>query len=490
MPSLKSNIFFNYINTFVNLIFPIVVFPFVARVLTPQGIGQYNYIYAIITYCVMVASLGIPLYAVKKTAQHKDDKKSLDKNSSEIFLINIITVVAVSVFYIITVSFLIESPAEKILYLVFGCNIYFSFMNVEWYFQGKENFKFIAIRNVIIKSLSVLLIFLLIRSSNDVIIYIIITVLSTVGYSITNFIRFLRNVKFKVEKTFFKNHLSPILFVFILNISTSIYSNLDTVMIGLINDNFAVGQYTSAIKIVKLVIGIIISVNTVLLPRLSYYFKNQEDKKAEEVIKKTAEILYLLCIPSIVGLIILAEPITSLFSGSMYLPSVLSMQILTPIIFCIAATNLIGIQIFYVRNKIWMTIVSTIVGAVINFTLNMILIPLYSFNGAAIATTIAEASVLVVQVILGHKLIKAVFPSWQTIKVLVSAAMMGLTLQLSWSLPLHSYLLLFVNIFIGIFVYIFGLLISKHELLDRVLNPFSNQRVGLNSQSMRIKKNK
>lgn len=424
----------------------------------------------------MFASLGIPLYGIREVAKIRDNREKLEKTTSEIFLLNTITTVIVILLYFISLD-LGYLGKEKSLLEIMSLNIFLTFLGVEWFYQGIEEYRYITIRSIIFRVLSLILIFILVKSKNDYVIYAGITILSTVGSNILNFIKLRSFTKLSFKNLNIKRHLKPILTIFSMNIAISIYTNLDNVMLGYKSTEVSVGLYSSGIKLVKLVLGIVTSLGAVMLPRISNYIHNGMENELKNLLDKAFKFIILLSLPCFLGLYLTSEEIILIFSGEGFKNAIPTMQYLTPIIIFIALSNFIGIQILYPRGEEKKVLISVIVGAIVNFSLNWILIPRYAQNGAAISTTIAEGLVLLIQIILGYKYLKFIKFNFEFFKVVIATIFMGITIIIfSKYYADNIYLSLLFKILIGGGSYLIALIVLKDKFIYEIFNKILKRR--------------
>ena len=424
----------------------------------------------------MFASLGIPLYGIREVAKIRDNREKLEKTTSEIFLLNTITTVIVILLYFNSLD-LGYLGKEKSLLEIMSLNIFLTFLGVEWFYQGIEEYRYITIRSIIFRVLSLILIFILVKSKNDYVIYAGITILSTVGSNILNFIKLRSFTKLSFKNLNIKRHLKPILTIFSMNIAISIYTNLDNVMLGYKSTEVSVGLYSSGIKLVKLVLGIVTSLGAVMLPRISNYIHNGMENELKNLLDKAFKFIILLSLPCFLGLYLTSEEIILIFSGEGFKNAIPTMQYLTPIIIFIALSNFIGIQILYPRGEEKKVLISVIVGAIVNFSLNWILIPRYAQNGAAISTTIAEGLVLLIQIILGYKYLKFIKFNFEFFKVVIATIFMGITIIIfSKYYADNIYLSLLFKILIGGGSYLIALIVLKDKFIYEIFNKILKRR--------------
>jgi O-antigen/teichoic acid export membrane protein len=454
-----------------NIIFPIITFPYVARILAPEGIGKVNFSLSVIQYFVLIAQFGIPMYAIRICAKNRYDREKLTKTVQEILLINILMIIFSYILFIIIVN--LSEPLHKYKTLLFisSIKIFSTSIGVEWFYQAIEDYKYITKRSFIIKIISMVLIFVLINQEKDYLIYALITSFSiSIGY-FYNFIHMNKYVDiFKIYRNYnFKQHLKPILVLFAMSISVSIYLNLDKVMLGIITNDSAVGLYTAANKMIKVILALVTSLGAVLLPRMSYYIELGKKSQINTLIRKSLDFILMISIPATVGIFMLSEQIIIIFSGNMYVNAIPTMKILSPVILAIGLSNLIGVQILISHGKERVTLLSTIIGAVINFSLNLLLIPLLKQNGAAIGTLVAEISVTIVQLIFAYSYIKGNI-AWKNIFTYsVGGILIILTVIIIETCVTGILLSTIISIILSSTVYFIFLYYLNNELIKEVI---------------------
>lgn len=408
--SIKKNAVYSSIRAIMTLVFPLITFPYASRILMPEGIGRVNFANSIVSYFTMLAGLGIGAYATRGAARVRQDKIQLSKFVKEVFFINLVsTFIAYSLFFI-ALFFVPKFSEYRSLLLVCSTTIIFTTVGVDWLYSALEEFRYITIRSIFFQCVSLIFLFVFVHTKEDYLKYAFFGIISSVGSNICNFMYARKFVNFNIkEKLEFKPHLKPIFTFFGMSLITSVYTMLDSTMLGFLSGDVEVGYYSAATKLNKMVLGILTAVTSVLLPRLSLYAEKKDESSFELLVEKAMCVITLLGLPCTVGLILLAKPLVLLFSGNEYLPAVLSMQVISPIILIISIASLTGTQILPAVNKEKIALISYCLGAATNVTINYLLIPKYGALGAAIGTVGAETAVTVFQIIiLGKAILKRI----------------------------------------------------------------------------------
>ncbi|WP_104368700.1 flippase [Prevotella sp. MGM1] len=472
MNSIKKNYIFNLLNTVTSLLFPLVTFPYASRIMLADGIGQVNFFQSIINYIVLLSSIGIPLYAIRESASVRNDKKELSRVCLEIVILHTsltaLGYLAVGIICMTVAKVTVDIP----LFLLLSTTIFFNAIGCNWLFQGVEDFKYITIRGIVVRLLAILLLFVFVRTRDDLMWYAGFTVLGTVGGNVFNLWRMRRYIKPRLHRLGELRplrHLVPSLRIFVLNLIISIYVNLDMVMLGFMKDSTAVGYYTAASKITTVLMGVVSSLGTVMLPRLSNLIHEGRMEEFNRLSRKAIDFVFTFSTPLFIGLIVLAPSLIHLFCGQSYEPAIRTLMIISPVMLIIGLSNVMGIQVLYPQRKENLVIYSTAVGAVINFSLNCLLIPKYAQDGAAIATVVAETGVTLTMSIIGAKYIPfRLFNRQNLIVILASIVMMIPCIIVRNYIVSDTFLLLLIPI-IGCIIYVSIIyILGQNSIVDEV----------------------
>lgn len=425
--SIKTSFAYNMINVVTRMLFPLITFPYASRILLADGIGLVDFYNSIIQYVVLISSLGIPLYAVRETAKIRNDATELSRTSLEIVILHT-GLTILGYLAVFTLCFTVDRIAENvILFLLLSVSIIFNTIGCNWLFQGVEDFKYITIRGLIVKACSIAGLYLCVKTREDLLWYALLMVLSSVGGNIFNLIRLRLYVKpsfHKIKDLRPLRHLKPCLKIFALNLIISIYCYLDVTMLGFLTDTAQVGYYVAAHKIEVILQNIVTALGTVMLPRFSNLVAENKIEEFKRLSQKSIDFVYALSLPMLLGIIVIAPAVISLFCGDSYFSSIKTLQILAPLTLIIGLSNVLGIQILYPQGKESLVMIGTSAGAIINFSLNWVLIPTYGSDGAAISTLFAELGVTVVMAIVGRKYLSFRFFTTQGLISFISALIM------------------------------------------------------------------
>ena len=461
--SVKANYLFNLINSASQLLFPLITFPYASRIMMADGIGQVNFFQSIISYISLFTCLGIPMYAIREVAKVRDNPEKMTRITVEILLLHafltLLGYMAVAVICLTVTKVQTDIP----LFLLLSATIFFTAIGCEWFYQGIEDFKYVAIRGLLVKLLSVVLLFLFVKTKEDILWYGAYTVLGVLGGNIFNFIRlrkYLHRDVIDFRALHPLRHLKPALHVFALNVVISIYLQLNNVLLGFMKDAEAVGYFTAATKIMMITMSISSSLGAVIMPRTSNLIAEGRMDEFRILIQKSYDFVLALAMPLTVGLIFTSPSIILLLSGEGFAPAVLTSQIVASNILMVGLSGVMGIQVLYPLGKINIVILCTLIGAAVNVFFNVLLIPRYGHNGTAVAYMLAEVAVTVSMFLIGRKYIPIQFLKKQHLHYVGGGIVMGGVLYFISLLGLSIISTLITMICVGIMVYIIVLLLS------------------------------
>jgi len=477
--SIKKNAFYNVLINIASVIFPLITAPYVSRVLEPDGIGLNNFANTYAGYFALVALLGIPTYGVREVSKLRDNKEALTRLVSQLMSIAAITTFIVSVLYIITIALVGKLSDNYIVFLLAGFVIYLAPFKINWYYQGIEAFGFITIVTLVIRFISLCCLFIFVHEKNDLIIYIILNVTGGVLADIWNYTKLLRiGIKPRFTLKGLKQHINPLLVLFASSIAVSIYTVLDTIMLGFIKDYEQVGYYTNAMHMSKLILFAVTSLSIVAIPRVSLYMKNSEYSKINALMNKSFSVVSFLAFPVAIGLMCVTPVFVPLFFGEKFLGAVIPLIILSMLIIVIGLNNLTGVQILIGMGYDRLFLYSVLVGTITNFVMNCILIPIWGAVGASIASVIAEFLILLVTVYFVYRRTPIRIEKWKEMIKALFGALTFVPILLLLRNFLEGWILVFTFVLTGVIVYVLteailrndSLLFFKELLLSRIIN--------------------
>ena len=299
--SLKRNFIMNAILTMSQFIFPLITFPYVSRILLPEGTGKVSFATSIISYFAIFAQLGIPTYGIRACAKVRDNKEELSRTVQELFIINLIMSGIAYVALLGAIAVIPRLHQEKELILIVSLTILFNAIGMEWLYKALEQYTYITIRSIIFKFIALLAMFALIHQQSDYVIYGGISIFASSASNIFNFLHAHKYISLKPLGQYnFQRHLKAVVIFFAMSCATTIYTHLDTVMLGFMTSDVEVGYYNAAVKIKTILVSIVTSLGVVLLPRASYYVEHKMMKEFYHITQKAIKFVLLVATPMMV----------------------------------------------------------------------------------------------------------------------------------------------------------------------------------------------
>lgn len=462
--SLKKNALISLLKASMNIIFPILSFPYASRVLLPDGIGRVNFANSIVEYFIMFAILGINLYAAREAARVRDNAEKLNKLSREILSINMIST-AISYAVLFSAVFLIPKFHDyRVLLIICSAKVLFTAPGMEWLYNAEEEYGYVTIRQTIFQVISLIALFTLVKSKDDYLIYAGIGVFANVGANIFNLLyskKFI-NIFAKTEIDL-KKHIKPVMTFFGISIAGKINTALDAVMLGFLLTDASVGFYSAAIKISRLVKEMITSAICSFMPRSSYLLEQNKMDEYKTIVTKVCNATYFFSVPAAAGLMFLSRPLILLFSGEAYLPAVPSMQVISISIIGMCSTSFLNQLIITPQRKERFSLIAQIISAVSNIVLNAVFIVRMEVFGAALATTIVEFILPFVLFIPSLSYLRSFENLIGILQALLGSVVMYVVLRITCSSIENAFVQIVLSVFIGSLVYALCMLVIRNK---------------------------
>ena len=462
------NYLYNVTYQILNFIMPIITAPYLSRTLGADNLGIYGYTYSIAYWFILFGTMGISLYGSKEIAKVADNREALSKKFSEIFCLQFFcSLVSMIIFYIIFSIFHFE---YKIVFLIQGILILASALDINWVYVGLEDFKKTTLRGIVSKVLLIIGLFVLIKSDADLYTYTILLAFVNIFNSIFIWKGISKILDFKIPK--FQRllpHFKENFILFIPQISASVYSIFDQTMIGLLySDVSEVAFYNQAHRITNMLLYLVTTIGTVMLPNI---IKKREDKeKVNAVTNTTFKIALFLSIPMAIGFSCVAPFLISWFLAPEFYKVASIIAFLSPIIVFISLSNVFGVQYLIVFDETKKFTISVTIGCVINLILNALLIGQLGAYGAAIASCATELGVLLIQFCFVRKKFnfEGVISSFT--KYLFAAGVMGVIVYYIGTILGNQLLTNIVQVLVGVIVYLGILFLFKDETEKFLIN--------------------
>lgn len=423
---LFKNFLYNVLYQVLIMILPLITAPYIARVLGAEKIGIYSYTYSIAYYFVLFGQLGLNVYGNRTIATVRDNKEELSKTFWSIYLFQFIISFIACICYIFYVMTL-KNTEYKFFSILQFIYVVSCVWDINWFYFGIEKFKLTVTRNTIIKIMTVILILLMVKSREDLWIYIIIMSVGTLIGQLILWTQLPKYIKFtKCTLSDCKEHIKPVVVLFLPTIATSLYRVMDKIMLGSNTEMSQLGYYENSEKFISISMGVINALGTVMIPQMSNLVSNGNIKKVKDYINKSMEGIFILAVPIAFGLAGIANILSVVFYGKEFGACGNIISILAISIIFSAWANVIRTQYLVPNKRDKEYIISMFTGAITNLIINIILIPKIGAIGAAIGTVIAELSVAVMHSIYA----KRELPLLKYLKMVAPYFIIGLTMYI------------------------------------------------------------
>lgn len=420
--SLGFNTLLNGIRSVLNIIFPLITFPYVSRILSVKGMGIYNFSNTYISYFSLLAGLGIATYAVREGSKYRDDKQKIGVFSSQIFTINMVSAVVAYILLLFSLVIFKNLSNYVSCILIFSLQILFTTLGTEWIYTIYEDFSYITVRSIIFQFISIILLFMFVKRPNDYLIYAGITVIANVGSNIFNFFHAKSIISIKlIRQPRWNLHLKPIILIFASSVATTVYVSSDTTILGILKGDYAVGIYSVAVKIYTIIAGLVNGLLTATIPRLSMLLGKKRIKEYNEVLSKVINTISILVLPAAVGVIMLSKEVVLIIAGKKYLASIFSLQIIVITLIFSIFSVIFTYCVLIPAKKEKLVLYNAIIAGVVNVLLNFIFIPLWSYDGASATTVISEIIIVILDAWVARDIIRKIIFSKEFMKNIISS---------------------------------------------------------------------
>lgn len=394
--SITKNYIYNMVYQVLILILPLVTTPYLSRVLGAEGIGIYSYTYSIVTYFILFGSLGVALYGQREIAYAQENVEARKKIFLEIIIFRFVVISIASIIYFLL---FMKGEQYQIYYRILFLELIAAAFDISWFFQGMEEFKRTVTRNVLVRICSVTLVFLLVKTKEDLAKFTLIYSLADLIGNLSLWLylpRYLRGVK--VKNINILQHIPQITLLFIPQIANQIYKILDTTMIGkIVEDKAELGFYEQGQKVIRLLLTIVTSLGVVMIPRMASTFATGDKEKVNNYMKMSFKFTFFLAFPIMFGIVSISKEFVPIFFGEGYEKVALLINIISPIILLMGIANVLGTQYMIPTKKQKEYTISILIGIIFNFVLNYFLIIKFAAIGASIATVLSQLIVDIIQ---------------------------------------------------------------------------------------------
>lgn len=470
---LKKNILYSSVLTTANYVFPLLVYPYVSRVLGVTNIGICNFVDSIIHYFILFSMMGVTIMGTREIAASRANSDSLDSKFSSIIALNGITTLIALIILIIATLSVPQLWENRHMMVYGGVKLISNFLLIEWFYKGMEDFKYITMRTIAVKCLFVLSVFIFVKDIDDYPAYYLLTCLMVTGNAVINFIHARKYARFKSSLISFKSVSKPFFTLGSYMLITSMCTTFNVAYLGFVTDETQVGYYTTATKLYSILLALFTGVTSVIMPRMSALLANNRIDEFKNLMQKSTDLLFSFSIPVIVFTTLFATEIVLLISGPGYEGAVTPMRIVMPLMLIIGYEQIIVVQGLMPLRKDKIVMINSSIGASVSLTLNMILVSRLQSVGSSIVWVCTETVILIVSQIALTKIINVSFPLKHLMKnILCYVPLAAILLFISiYSDMLFWTKLILAGTLTAIYVITVQVLILKNPLLLKYINP-------------------
>lgn len=394
-PSIKVNMALNVLLTLSSIVFPLISMPYVTRALGPGSIGRVYFATSVIAMFSMFAELGIPVYGIRACARVRDDRAALTVTAHEILIINLASCTAVYIVFALSLALVPKLAQDRGMLVIMSSGMLLNALGAEWLYKALEKYSYITFRTIAFKAVALAAMIALVRQKDDYVIYGCLTIFAAAASNLLNLCCMRRCIDMRPRGGYSPlRHLRPMLIIFMLQVATAVYTNMDVLFLGILKGDAEAGLYGVSVRLKLGMVNLVTAVSAVLLPRMSYYLDRGRVSDAGRLIDRTLTAVCAVSLPAVSCIMMLAPECIALLAGSEFAGAALPMRIIMPAVVFIAVSNITGMQKLIpmgceanVTRAAW-------TGAAADIVLNLLLIPRFASAGAAAATLVTEIIVM------------------------------------------------------------------------------------------------
>lgn len=469
--SVGINAVLNVIKQCCAILFPIITFPYISRVLETENYGKVNFGNSIITYVTLFAALGLTNYAIREGARIRNDKKAFQTFANQVFTINCITTLVAYLVFILLIIFVPKLHSYWLLLLIQSISVILTTLGADWINSIYEDFLYITIRYIVVQIFSIIAMFIFVRTPEDYVVYAAIHVFANAGANISNFFHIRKYTHLRLtRKMNFKTHIKPMLLLFCNSLSVQLYINSDITLLGILMNDTVVGIYSAAVKIYNIMKQLLNAIIIVIIPRVSALLGEKKLKEYNALLEKVLHAIISIIMPIITGVFMLSYEIIALIGGENYASGYWALRILSIALCGAVFGNFYNNAILVPNKKEKNFLIATLTAASVNVVLNFVFIPLWGYIGAAITTVLAEFIVMFFGIYYSKGLYTFKICIKDILSCVVGCVFIGLICALTKAFFSNYFIIIAISVAASIICYAAILILMKNRLTTTFLN--------------------
>ena len=401
MKKIRINLLYNALYQFLLVALPILTIPYLSRILGPKPLGINGYVGAIVAFCGNFMLLGLNQYGVRTMAQAKPEETT--SKFRDLWSVQIVTGLFIVLGYGIASFFFLPYKLYFLLnvpYLIgYG-------LDISWAYIGLGNVKKVVLRNSVVKILSVILIFAFVTRPGDLWIYVLI---NSVGMLLANliFIFDLKSIGIKLKEVVWSKrntrYVKPLLVLAVPVIAAQLYTNIDSAIVGTFAGATQLAYYDQSQKIARIILAILTSVSTVIMPKLAQLDRDGSDSKFFQLFKVSADYTLILSLLFSLVLMVNTESFIPFFFGAKFVKMNFNMFFVSLIIIFIAYGGVFSTQFALSKGLYKEYTIPYVIGAIFSIVANIMMVPIFGANGGTIVIVTTEFIVCFLRIVLVRK---------------------------------------------------------------------------------------
>lgn len=407
---LKKNLIYSTILTLSTYLVPLMVFPYVSRILGPEGIGSIDVVESVINYSILFSMMGLSTLGIREIAKAKDNPEMLRQTFVDLFSLNLVSTLVVLAILLVMIFTVPQFMDRKELFFIGLVKLVFNLFWIEWFFKGVENFKYITIRSVIMRILFILVVFCFIRTKDDDLLYYFFWVSLTIGNAICNWNYRKRYLRFSLRQASLSRYIKPFVLLGLFAMLSAIYTQLNVTYLGFVCGDQEAGYYTTATRLYFVLIALFSTLTGVMIPHMSILVKRNDQEEIRRMTLKTFQLLFLFALPVIYFMEIFSPDVVRLIAGNAFGGAVLPMRIVMFLVLIIGTEQIFIMQLLIPLRKDKAVLCCALTGAVVCVVVNLLIVNRLASVGSAIAWVMSECSVLLLASYWVRRYLSVTFP--------------------------------------------------------------------------------
>lgn len=396
MANIKQNLAYSAILTLSTYLVPLIVFPYISRVLGVEGIGQIDTVDNIIDYCILFSMMGLTTVGIREIAKNKDNPQALGQTFTDLFVLNLYSTLFIAIVFGIVVWTSPKLSNYGVLIPIGAAKLIANLFWIEWLYTGLEEFKYITLRSVILRTAFIIAVFIFVNDQHDTTVYYLLFAGITIGNAICNWTYKRTFLHWDIRKANIKHYITPFFVLGLFAMLSAIYTKLSLPVLSFLTDDQEAGNYATATRVYQVIIALVGTLTAVMIPRMSVLMKENRFDKVREYSLMSFKLLFIFSFPIICFMEIFAPDIIRLFAGTGFEGAILPMRIIMPQLIIIGAEKIIVLQLLIPLRKDRTIVMAGLIGVFNWCIFTALLVPTYHNIGTSIVWVIAELTVLLI----------------------------------------------------------------------------------------------